>query len=1301
MNWCLVRIALVTCALVLCIGEVDSSEDHSYQVESVEHDLETDQDDYYNEEDEERRKHHYHHHGHGSHHHGTHYVTTQKPKPAATTEKGPVALPNPKPKSCPRYEEYHDCGSPCQVLCSNLGQECNIQNIRCPDGCYCIPGYARTSSNGPCVPQYKCPKPYCPANEVWLDCFQAPTCDRECSSLGKSCDVVGSGCNPGCFCRTGYARHPETGKCVPTSQCPAPKPECSRNEEYRSCDYRCKENCNSDYCKYEKRPCEEGCFCKSGYARVNDKCIPRSFCKSCPTHERYLECGNSCQESCKKDVSRCRTCERSGCFCEEGYSRIDGVCRPDSECPERQCPSHEVFLECGSACQDNCDQNQPCTDQCVQGCFCEPGYARINGKCVLRSSCNVCPPHEEYLECGNACIESCYEDSSRCIPCASSGCFCVDGYSRINGTCRPDSECPNRQCPAHEVFLECGSVCQDDCNPNQQCTEQCARACFCEPGYARINGVCKPRNQCSPQCPENEHFEQCGNTCTESCVKERVNCSPNCYPGCYCNKGFVRMNGKCVPEKFCKKCNLNEEYLTCGNACQDLCDASATTCLDECVEGCFCEKGFSRINGVCVPRRQCFTCGTGEEYTECGSSCLELCNRNVILCPPVCEEGCFCASGFSRVNGQCLPNELCPTCEENEEYQSCGNYCLERCGNPLCPADLPCDSGCFCKPGFKRDGKVCVPEKQCPPQCQGPNEVYSTCGNNCTDLCPDPNRFCTLECYNGCFCAEGFSRPDYNSPCIPTEQCTTCSGENEQFYECGNPCLENCPIPEICTLQCVKGCFCKPNHVRLFPGGPCVPEWQCLTQCTRPFEELSSCGNNCTELCPRPGRACNKNCWRGCFCKKGYYRAHYDGLCIPESKCPAPPVCTGPNEEVRDCSSPCDDDCPGENNECAFDCQVGCYCKPGFKRLSRGGQCVPENECSAKCTGVNEEYTDCGNPCNEDCPNSGRVCAAVCYKGCYCKPNHVRINGQCVPNSQCPKECPGQNEVYSECGNHCRDECNSEVCLTVCEVGCFCQPGFSRKDGVCVPTEECPPKCDGVNEEYTTCGSSCTEQCGVRICPAICQTGCFCKPGHSRIQGVCTPTRDCPACGENEEYTYCGSGCTDPCETRGQNCLDACREGCFCKEDHSRVTPGSPCVPDSQCTNVTCGRYEVYASCGRNCQTTCDNLGVNCPIVHIRCPDGCYCEPGYARVYEGGSCVKQEYCPYSPCGDNEVWLECGDPKQPIPCPQNCKDVGKSCQEEYPSCDMPSMGGCYCKAGFSRAPDGRKCVATSKCSSYSY
>uniref|UniRef100_A0A1B0CYU8 TIL domain-containing protein n=1 Tax=Phlebotomus papatasi TaxID=29031 RepID=A0A1B0CYU8_PHLPP len=599
-----------------------------------------------------------------------------------------------------------------------------------------------------------------------------------------------------------------------------------------------------------------------------------------------------------------------------------------------------------------------------------------------------------------------------------------------------------------------------------------------------------------------------------------------------------------------------------------------------------------------------------------------------------------------------------------------------------CPTDLVCSGGCYCKKGFKRDGKLCVPEAQCPAKCEGPNEVYSTCGNDCTDLCPDPNRLCTQECYGGCFCAEGYSRVDYSSPCIPTDECPkTCPGKNEQYYECGNSCFDSCPDPsQNCNLNCVQGCFCRPNYARLVPGGPCVPNTKCPNPCPRPFEELNNCGNNCTELCPRYGRVCDRNCWKDCFCEDGYYRPGYNEPCIPKSKCPVLPVCKGPNEEIRDCGSRCDDDCPGIIYECPNDCQVGCYCKPGFKRLTRdgqcvpvdkcpsvctkaneeftecgspcreacqypdalctdecylgcycqagysringecvpssecpsvcsdpnefytqcgnrcgelcnsvncptvcevgcfckpgfkrdslGGKCIPEKQCTLSCTKPNEEYTDCGNPCTEGCPYPTRVCPAVCYTGCYCKAGYSRIKGKCVSSSNCPNLCTNPNEVFSECGSHCAEECNSEACPEICETGCFCQPGYSRKDGVCVPTEECPPKCEGFNEVYTDCGSSCREQCGQKFCPDICEEGCFCAPGYSRIKGVCTETISCPKCAKNEEYTYCASGCTDPCNLKDALCKDVCREGCFCKDNYSRVTPGAPCIPDSQCPDI-------------------------------------------------------------------------------------------------------------------------------------
>uniref|UniRef100_A0A1I8MAG7 TIL domain-containing protein n=1 Tax=Musca domestica TaxID=7370 RepID=A0A1I8MAG7_MUSDO len=57
-----------------------------------------------------------------------------------------------------------------------------------------------------------------------------------------------------------------------------------------------------------------------------------------------------------------------------------------------------------------------------------------------------------------------------------------------------------------------------------------------------------------------------------------------------------------------------------------------------------------------------------------------------------------------------------------------------------------------------------------------------------------------------------------------------------------------------------------------------------------------------------------------------------------------------------------------------------------------------------------------------------------------------------------------------------------------------------------------------------------------------------------------------------------------------------------------------------------CPPNEFYTPCGDSCQTMCATLNQPCLIRHIRCPDGCYCNKGYARD-QSGTCIPIGTCP--------------------------------------------------------------------------
>ncbi|XP_063703792.1 zonadhesin-like [Culicoides brevitarsis] len=476
----------------------------------------------------------------------------------------------------------------------------------------------------------------------------------------------------------------------------------------------------------------------------------------------------------------------------------------------------------------------------------------------------------------------------------------------------------------------------------------------------------------------------------------------------------------------------------------------------------------------------------------------------------------------------------------------------------------------------------CAKYAKCPP-CKNPLEAYSTCNNECLNGCYEGEApSCPSVCEEGCFCKLGYKR--YKDECVPEDKCViahTCSKPNEAFTDCGNRCIEKCGN-RVCTKECQAGCFCIDGYKRN-SAGDCVPEEKCCANpsCNDPNEEYTTCGNNCGESCNTPdGWMCPAVCKTGCFCRKGYKRHPITGQCIPEKECPI--VCENPNEEYY-CGNKCQEICGDDDRVCTDDCQLGCFCRKGFKRDPVTGQCICEKECPSACKDPNEVYTNCGNRCQEKCGDDDRVCTEECQIGCFCKKGFYRnYAGICVPKENCTS-CKDPNEEYTDCGTGCGEACGYENvwCKERCREGCFCRKGYKRHPitGQCVPEKECPKDstcCKDPNEEWNENGDRCSEPCDREVLDCAPQEapGCYCKKGYLRDQvlGICVPQEQCPLIGDNlhcdettEEYR-CGNRCWDYCEDGAiRDCLMDCRYGCHCKEGYKYDPQKKKCVKKEEC----------------------------------------------------------------------------------------------------------------------------------------
>ncbi|XP_073952243.1 zonadhesin-like isoform X2 [Choristoneura fumiferana] len=1250
-----------------------------------------------------------------------------------------------------------DCGSGCNDRnCDDYKRTDIVCPAVCIRGCFCAPGYVR-NAYGVCIPPNQCPhKPVClQANEEYQSC--GSSCPDNCDNYLDNKRICTANCVPGCNCKAGFVRNLEDKTCVKPEQCPS-KNCTGLNESLNLCASYCPVTCANRFTNGDwlcATVCRTACDCISGTLR-NDSgvCVPVEQCTPpvCRQNEKYLNCGTACPLTCDNYKNPPKVCTRQcveDCFCEDGFVRDRNMrCVKPENC-EPICPAGEKFNECSAHCQDTCENfdkpDRICTYQCQSGCVCEAGTVRRkDGKCVPPLECSPQPTcsnaTEVYSPCSAHCEPTC-ENSSPYRPCTricKPGCKCIDGLvRRKDGQCVKVEECSQLTCSGDEVFDACSAHCEPTCEnngPNRVCTAICKPGCKCGDGLVRRkDGKCVKLKDCSaePSCPAQEVYDPCSAHCEPTCENNGPDraCTDICSPGCKCEDGLVRRSdGKCVKLKECQntpQCPLNERWVPCviGLCAPKSCDelgfpVACPEIIGPCKGGCVCAENYLRnSNGVCIPQKDCPSCGGDFNATSgCGINCGNHCSNynkpnNCSSLPLFCQyNGCDCKDGYVYNDAikRCIspsdcPNNNQPCSDPNAERVECATQCPSTCANPIpgpCIASCKLNE-CVCKKGFilsERGGK-CVSVDQCPKDasCNGDsNAVIKANPIPCPSTCAAPNAWPYCKKYApevGCECKPGFlkSTDDIDGKCIKPDECkggNPC-GVNGTFVGCNFGCpTNNCPVNDnrgviACSppFPCPSGCACKVNYrKKSYEDIQCILASECpQVNCTRQNEVWSPCPSACLqEDCTdvnKPPTTCNTlllNCQPQCICKKGHYR-DANGLCVPANQCPVKKQCSDPNAErvqcapAPQCRSTCADPNPGP---CIRSCAINeCVCKKGYVLSEKGGKCVPIGQCPKD------------TPCNGD-------------------PNAV-IKANPIP---CPSTCAAPN-AWPYCKKYAP------------EVGCECKPGFLKSDnnGKCIKPDECTGgnPC-GVNGTFVWCNTGCpTNNCpvsdnrGIIACspPNPCPSGCACKLNYrhkSSADITCILASDCPitsACTDpNAERVECAPapGCRPTCDAPNPGpCILSCAlNECVCKKGFILSEKGGKCIPANQCPAkpIKCKANEVYNPCSIICPPqTCASIysSYSCPNAPKLCKPGCDCINEYLRNgTENDLCIPSSQCPAPKpaCGLNEHY-EINRSK----CDLTCKNKDQEaligpCQE---------TSGCFCDDGFYRNNNGI-CVTKKQC-----